>query len=261
MFPITAQNADGARIWLREPTAREELGEWGRSAEGASRLLCALGCEASVFGATLCTRDALVAQLMGACFGDSVRASANCDECDEALEISFSLRDYVDGRRTMNDSATGVGAGTHVGTWVTASGVVFRLPTVADELETAGMDKAEAIRQLRERCIFADAERDGEAGDLEEVETAMAQVGPLLSGVISTRCFACESEQTIEFNLPAFFIEALRSERSIVLREIHCLARAYGWSYAELLQLTRSSRRALVDLVAAELEQAQERSA
>ena len=62
------------------------------------------------------------------------------------------------------------------------------------------------------------------------------------------------SAQDVAFSLEAHLLGLLAQERPFLTHEIHLLARAYGWSLGEILQLSRDDRRTLVRLCEAEHE-------
>ena len=72
------------------------------------------------------------------------------------------------------------------------------------------------------------------------------------SGDVAATCPQCAAAQPVRFDLANFLGASLARERPFLLREMHLLARAYGWSLAEILSLTRDDRRALARLCEAE---------
>ena len=52
-----------------------------------------------------------------------------------------------------------------------------------------------------------------------------------------------------QFDIQTYLLGAILSERRSLLSDINCIARAYSWSLDEILSLTRSDRRHLVELI------------
>ena len=90
-------------------------------------------------------------------------------------------------------------------------------------------------RDMLRRCL-ADDESGRTLGDLdpttlERIEQAMAEASPILDHPLAIACHACAAEQTVRFDIQTFLLRALEHERRYLIREIHYLARGYGWSY------------------------------
>jgi hypothetical protein len=250
--------------FLREPAGDDELAPADASPFATVDLIGRLLVEhpAGTLGPavaatmSLADRDRLVAGLYRQLFGDTVASQIACDTCGRAFEIDFSLAGLL---RSLDDRIARPPSlrdgPDEQGAYTLEDGTRFRLPTVEDEraLAVPGLAEEESVAALRRRCVLAgEVARVGEA-----VEAAMASLAPLVGTRIAARCPDCDAEQTIDFDMPSYFAAALLRERPILLRELHCLARAYGWSYAELLGMPRSQRRAFVALVLGE-QQARE---
>ena len=65
-------------------------------------------------------------------------------------------------------------------------------------------------------------------------------------------CPECGYEQPVHFNLQSFVLGALLNEHSRLVYEVHHLAKAYGWTLDDILNLPRSQRKACVELIASE---------
>jgi hypothetical protein len=200
---------------------------------------------------SLADRDRLVAALYGECFGDAITVASKCGACAKTFEVDFSLRDFVRHLDERVSAPPNLCAGPDAaGVHELDDGTRFRLPTVEDERAILGLGPAESEAALLARCVTeGDPSKVGEA-----VQAAMESLAPLASSVFPANCAECGAEQTIDFDLVAFFVAAMRRERPLVLREVHCLARAYGWSCTEISGLPRSQRRSYVALVVAEYD-------
>ena len=278
---------DGPRLaCLREPCARDELACADTRPVTASYLLERLLLKSSsatispdsVWTMTLSDRDRLIAALHQHCFGDSIQAVVTCASCQQRFELGFSLQDLLDemGRRTREahrrlceqgklegeralSKVTGDGevAAQWSALYALGDGLRFRAPATGDE-----RDLSEQVdpRQswIIERCLVGEAEpgvgHKLEQAQVQALEQALDQLAPILSVELSAECRECHATQTAHFDMAGYFLEALVRERPLVVREIHCLARAYGWNHSEILGLPRSLRQAYVALIVGESE-------
>lgn len=241
---------------LRDLSGHEELAYFEPNAEGASRLVLRLveGQELEDEARlreqmTSSARDRLVAGLYQRCFGDQVCSRVACPTCEREIEIEFSLTAYLESLGRGSVPKLDESFASETGLWSTASGARFRTPTVADEFSVRELSGVEARRQLVSACVL---ESGGESA--ESLEERISRLSQLVCGDIETLCAHCESPSQIGFDICEFFMKSLTSERPLLLREVHCLARSYGWALREILDLPRASRRQLVHLVLAELD-------
>jgi hypothetical protein len=127
-------------------------------------------------------------------------------------------------------------------------GTRFRLPTIEDERALYGLAEAEHAQTLFARCIVPSGARV-ETGFIEK---CMEAIGPVLNVELDALCPLCGASQSVQFEMVSFFLSMLAKERPLLSREIHSIARAYRWSFEEIVSLPRSERRAHVALIEGE---------
>ena len=192
-------------------------------------------------------RDRCLLALREETFGPEINGVAHCPECGEAVEMQFTVADIrlpaADAAETLALDRDGYA-------------VRFHLPTSEDllSLELAGVEDDSLVL---ERCV-SDATRDGEAitaGELpEEVREAVAETmaasDPQAQVEISLECPACGKSWLEMFDIESFFWNELQPWAARMLREIHELASAYGWSQREILALSPLRRSVYLNLIA-----------
>jgi hypothetical protein len=118
-------------------------------------------------------------------------------------------------------------------------------------------DDAEGI--LLGRCVSSVVGPDGDVDAAElprtvrdAVSRAMAEADPLAEVVISLSCPACSTTFDADLDIAAFAWTELRARARRVLHEVAVLARAFGWTEAQVLALPERRRQAYLDLVRGE---------
>lgn len=189
--------------------------------------------------ATLCAadRDRLLAAVYLQAVGRRIAAHAACAGCGQPFDLDFDLIDLL---ASLDAAAVREWRGPD-GTFETPAGLRFRLPTGAEEVTDAG--GADPERQLADRC------RIGGDADLAALADAMAAVAPLVDVELAATCPACAHQQTVRFDIQAFLLGRLLVEQRERAREVHAIARAYGWGLAEILDLPRPRRADYVELI------------
>ena len=172
-------------------------------------------------------RDALLLELHA---GETLDATAACPACGERAEFSVDVRSLVAGA-----------AGARPGAW--------RPPDSTDVAAAAATGDAEsAERVLLERCAGS-AELSPE--ERAAVAAAMAEADPLAEVLVDVSCPACGEDFVADLDIGAFVWADVRSRAQRLLLEVDALARAYGWTEAEVLALGERRRGAYLQLAGA----------
>jgi hypothetical protein len=221
-------------------------------------------------GLSVSDLDVLILRLRQALVGDRVRAEVMCRAagCGRRIDVSFSIGEYL---------AHHVPTGTAVRGWsvsssdepgwfclastartspafdppparlsagVVATGkrlkltrVLFRLPTVLDQLSVAGHPDAEG--ELVRRCIRP-AELPSHLRRL--VEATMEAMAPSLSRDLQGVCPECGASVTVYFDARKFCLQELRRRAVFVYEDIDILAQRYHWSEHEILAMPHTRR-------------------
>jgi hypothetical protein len=249
---IVRYTKEPGRVWLREPTGRDEVAVDDVSTFTAIRLLDQLlvALPAAVVhpgmaqDLTASDRDQLLAAVYRQVYGDRVVSTVRCSACTSPFDLSFSLAqlmDTVDHQRAPSERLID-------GSFRLADGTIVRLPTGRDECEVAALPAPEAERTLYERCRLS----QHSASQPDELGDVLDKIAPVLDLELDAHCPECDQHEAVHFDIQSFVLKAFIQERRQLTAEVHCLARAYGWSLRDILSLTRSDRRAYVALIEAE---------
>jgi hypothetical protein len=190
-------------------------------------------------------RDALLLTLREWTFGPRVEALVECPACGLALEVGCATADL----RAPEPPAD---AGELV---VEAEGVRARarLPDTLDLLHAAAAGSPEAARRvLGERCLeWPDGTPPAEVTEaaLAAAAAAMAAADPQAAMTLDVDCPGCGAAVSAAWDVAPFFWAELHAWALRVLREVHTLAAAYGWTEGEILSLSAHRRRLYLEMV------------
>ena len=238
MDPIRlTYGVDGRRAaLLREPRGSDELATRGATYRDATRLIASLLEQgADLLGAgdierlPVCDFDRLASGLYRMLYGQSAEVRCTCPSCRKAFEFTIPLASL---ETVPEVPANGVGL-------VLSGGTHLRLPSVGD-----------VLRQIAPSAnipFVTVAGNDPPA----EIEARLASLCPVSAQAIAFACPHCTAESEIAFDLVIFLMKMFARESDFLLREIHLVARVYGWSLNEILSLPRTVRHGFVKLVAA----------
>jgi hypothetical protein len=182
------------------------------------------------------TRDVQLARAITALRGGSVPACAAC-ACGEVLDVA------VDVAAVASWPVQAPGAVFEAG----PDACDFRLPNTRDLQALDGLDVGEARERLVARCT-ADAEHPLSPGLIDAVDAAMEGASPAGAVQVLLRCPACDTEWEAALDLPALLWAEVEARALGLLREVHALAVAYGWTEAEVLALPAQRRATYLQL-------------
>ncbi len=243
---------------VRCPSALELVGAWERGLhqpplERALTLLAA-ACTRSreeLAALSIGRRDAELLALYELLFGPALDAFAECPECGERLEYSFNSGDLAT-HAQADQSATGLEAGQ--GEFL----LRLRLPNSQDLSAVSGTtDLALARRTVAERCVVealhgalvvSAQTLSDELLDL--AASRLAEADPGADTQIDLTCSSCRHRWQVLFDVECFLWAKVNSLAKRLLREVHLLASAYGWSEREVLTLSSVRRRFYLEMVA-----------
>jgi hypothetical protein len=189
-------------------------------------------------------RNAALLRLRRAMFGDQLKSCVDCPECQERLEFVLSANALL---------ARAPGAGSILDTgFVEIQGLRIRLPTTRD-LVTAASETDElsaAYRLLQRLCV--DGAPEPSSADFEaEMASALDDADPCMDFAIDLTCPACSHGWNANFDVPGFLWEEIDAHARRLLDEVHALARSYGWSERQILELSDVRRNAYLERVLA----------
>lgn len=239
------------------PSASELLNAWERGLgqsppQRALTLLAATSPETppeALAKLSIGQRDASLLALREWIFGPQVASLATCLACGERLELNFNINDIR--------ATTGSEQGEPLSFELDDYEVQFRLPNSLDLLAIAGcLDVSEGRGLLLARCILR-AQQEGEArtadqlpaGVVEALVERMARADPQADVQLALSCPLCGHRWLTPFDILSFFWAEVNAWAWRILREVHSLARAYGWREADILAMSQWRRHVYLEMI------------
>lgn len=211
----------------------------------AGRLLAAAG-EREPGALPLGRAAARLAALRDDLLGPPAEALADCPSCGE--RVAFALP-FADLRRVEPPPP-------RLTVEVAGTEVTVRLPTLDDLAAVSGCpDVAAGAEALLRRLVVA-ATRAGSPvapealppSVIAAIEEAIDRADALADARVALRCPSCAATWSAGLDLAGFVAAEVAAAARRLLSEIAALARAYGWSEAEILAMSPARRRAYLAL-------------
>ena len=267
--PLRSSAATGNAGVPPLPSAARLLEVWERGAACSPprRALLLLGVahpglDPAILGALpVGRRDALLLRLRARLFGPRLDATAACPACNERVEFTLSLPDLLP---SVSDPAA---AAEELVRPVPPGPLVLELedhaltlrPPSADDLVALEnhRDPAAAEAELLRRCVLS-ARRDDQPIEsaalpgplVAAVSARIAEADPLSDLRLGLSCPACSHAWSDPLDIAACLWRELEAWAARLLREVHLLATAYGWTEDAILALSPVRRRHYLDLIA-----------
>lgn len=186
------------------------------------------------------TRDVLLAGLFRLVAGNQVPACADCPACGAVLEVPVDVAAVAE--LPVQDP------GERLSALVDGAEVPFRLPTTADLIALRGYPRDRARVALLAACLGAEPGTTPGPEAEAAVEMAMEQAAPAGAIDLLARCPACGLESSLPLDVPALLWAEIEAQASALLRDVHALATSYGWTEADVLDLSPRRRAMYLEL-------------
>ena len=180
-------------------------------------------------------RDAALLRLRTQLFGDDIAALAHCPACRAPLDVAFKCADV--------STAHSPDPGPHR-LHMDGIDIAWRLPTSDDLLAVA--QRGDAAEALLLRCLESDAPLSPQAA--AALAQAIADADPQACIELALRCPDCGHDWNALFDIATFLWSEVSAMAHRLLRDVHTLARAYGWSEAEILGMSAQRRQCYLEL-------------
>jgi hypothetical protein len=188
--------------------------------------------------------------------GDSAQCFAQCSHCGEKLEFTLDLpailstvaqepgepEEHAEDIHTVN---------------VNTFTVSFRIPTSVDLASIIDCgDEQEGRHLLLERCVIQAVQEDKPVpvenlplNVLQALSEAVIEHDTLTEIELALTCPACQQHWTTLFDIVSFFWTELDALAKRLLRDVHTIASAYGWSESDILALSAVRRQYYLELI------------
>lgn len=198
-------------------------------------------------------RNRALAEMRCRCFGSRLEAWVACPRCSEKLEF------VLDGRAIAGADMDA--DGDPPDTVIVFNRQSFRLPTSRDlALAASESDPHSAAIRIVESCRVppaADAaievcslqSHQWSEEEIEEIGERMVAADPLGETRLTLHCPSCGNDWEETLDLVSFVWSEIEARARRLLRDIHTLASAYGWTEAEILSLGEDRRTRYVEMV------------
>jgi hypothetical protein len=198
-------------------------------------------------GLSIGRRNAELLSLRAQLFGQELRSVTSCPQCDEKVELEFRVDDIRCGQppgRAAQDITLHLERGE----------VLIGVPTCRDLIEIEQLPtQAARRRELLRRCIRArrDDSKTAELSpaDIQAVSARLVECEPQADVRIAADCPKCEHQWSTRFDIVAFLWQEVDAWAQRILSEVHTLASYYGWSEAEIVNMSSWRRQIYLEMV------------
>jgi hypothetical protein len=222
--------------------------EWGRDKHALDRALVLLraaspGADPEALARlSIGQRDAHLLALRARTFGSKLAFTVRCPACAEPLEFAMTVEqvtipprdDNAEEKTLVHDAYT----------------ITFRL---LDSLDLAAVakvhDPLEARNRLLARCVSAVSTAEGEVSlasvpeaVLSALSARLAEEDPQADITFRLSCETCRHAWVSPFDILSYFWAELENQARLLQREVHGIAKLYGWSEPYILSMGAARR-------------------
>lgn len=176
-------------------------------------------------------RDRALIDLRARLFGRDMHCATFCSDCGARIELAFDLASLP--TALVREQTLFRSAGVELG---------LRPPTTHDLLDVIALPPAERAAALVRRCASGPIPDPLPQALIEAASAALAEADPDADIELATACPDCGTAHALTFDIATCVWDDLVRAARRLLREVHHLATAYGWSEAEILAVPRRRR-------------------
>lgn len=203
-------------------------------------------------------RDARLLKLREWMFGPLLLNTAQCPQCEERVEWEGKTSDL------RMQSFTDTKLEEEFSLEVDGYQLCFRLPTSLDitavmaliQSESDNSDNTIGTKALVKKCVVS-ADRAGTVCDpaelsqlvLDALSQKFEELDPQADIRIALTCPQCSHQWQVQFDIVSFLWTEINSWAERILRTIHRLASAYGWTERDILTLSPVRRQLYLGMV------------
>ncbi len=192
-------------------------------------------------------RNAQLLELRARVFGDVLDAITECPACGERLELPLRAAEFLFPPPLANSPRE-----------LRVNGYTFtyRLPNTTDLIVAQRARDFETAREILLQRVVVNvtgAEKQETArvttDAIEALALQLEHDDPLATTRVQLNCPNCAHAWETVFDIADFLWLELDAWAKRILREVHALASAYGWSENEILQLSPQRRQIYLEMV------------
>ena len=202
-------------------------------------------------------RDDRLLAIYAQTFDSRLVGTADCSQCGESLEFALPIADM---RLANKEERIGHTYPLEKDGYC----LRFRLPDsfdlaaiAAQPLAIATTDSETASRLLLlQRCVVEPTYQSNaiSVSDLPERITAevaaqMNALDPQADITLTIHCPACGHSMTVVLDILTFLWAKISAQARRILRDVHTLARAYGWQETDILAMSTVRRQVYLDML------------
>jgi hypothetical protein len=194
-------------------------------------------------------RDRFLLNLREALFGQKLAIVTACPKCNETLESGCRVSDLCQESRIESEDSCVVERDGYR--------VIFRLLTSTDILSLPTREKSEMLRKrMLALCVLEAYDCDNQAVAVEELPSpiiaeitdGLAAADPQADVMLQLACPDCQHQWRAVFDVAGFLSKEIHFWAQRTVRDVHELARAYGWREADVLGLSPTRRQIYLEL-------------
>ena len=195
---------------------------------------------------SIAERNRLLLQLRAMTFGPELKAFATCRRCAAGMEIGLAIEELL---------AQAGYAWIEPVEWQECGRQLQLRPVNTQDLLAARQvdDEGEAQKLLLKRCSNLGDEPFLDDSSLL-VEAVLKKFDELHAGAelrCSVECPQCSASEMLDLDIATFFWLEVRHAAQRLLREVHLLAEAYGWSEVSIVHMPQQRRKVYLEMARA----------
>ncbi|MGW3370541.1 hypothetical protein [Streptomyces hydrogenans] len=187
--------------------------------------------------------NALLLDLRCGVFGDALPCTTDCPACGDSLDVTVAAEELRPAEAIGRAGAAVAVPAT--ATWTTGGFTLTYRALTGRDVRAVDPTAPGARRALLRRCLLSVSPPVDDLPDdvLDALAPRLAELDPGADTVLTLDCPQCGHRWEAALDLADHVWTDVSAHARGILHDVHALARAYGWSEAEVLSISPARRR------------------
>lgn len=238
-----------------EPSAQRILEVWEYAAvlapEARTRSLLSLIVpdlsQEQIGDLVLGERNRQLLELRQQLFGSVLQAYVECSQCNEALDLEFLIEDFGFTAISSVPRQHHICLGQLSANVNLPDGQVLSALSVVESIEQGRLELfshcVQEVWRNNHEVEFSDLTNK----ELDALETAITELDPRMEILFDLQCPECSHEWQSPLELATFLWREFDRHARQLLENVHLLANSYGWSEADILNMSATRRQHYIE--------------
>ena len=170
-------------------------------------------------------------------FGHEIDGQFSCTQCHEQLSVSMNISALLSVAQPKEQ---------RFDLLIEDESIPCRLPTVKHLIHSI---KSDDMMEIAKLCVAQSDSAQLDKSILPALIHEFETRDPLIKTSIKSDCLGCQHTDRYQFSIGHYFLQEMMIFSQRITMDVHTLARFYGWSESEILNMSQYRRNTYIEMI------------